>query len=143
MLHSTEKLLDEEGWKFSLDTGWSNWDMHVFASRWWNLRLRSMSEIYPRGRRLTRVGNFLIVSTFSSLAGGFLLTFTLVTLLTLPANASRPVVSMYLLGAVSFLALVWFIHGLRLRHRLAELVEVAAIRAGLQPLGKTKPSTKE
>jgi hypothetical protein len=35
LLHTTEKLLDEEGWKFSLDTGWTNWDMHVFASRWW------------------------------------------------------------------------------------------------------------
>jgi hypothetical protein len=32
------------------------------------------------------------------------------------------------------------LHGLRLRHRLAELVEVAAIRAGLQPVVK-KPST--
>jgi hypothetical protein len=138
LLHTTEKLLDEEGWKFSLDTGWTNWDLHVFASRWWNLRLHSMSEIYPRGRRLTRVGNFLNVSTFSSLVGGLLLTFTIVTLLTLPNNASRGTVSLYLLGTVSFLALIWFIHGLRLRHRLAELVEVAAIRAGLQPLGNAK-----
>jgi hypothetical protein len=137
LLHTTQKLLDEEGWKFSLDTGWTNWDMHVFASRWWNLRLCSMSEIYPRGRRLTRVGNFLNVSTFSSLLGGLLITFTLVILLTLPNNATRGPVSFYLLGGVSFLALVWFLHGLRLRRRLAELVEVAAIRAGLQPLGKS------
>jgi GT2 family glycosyltransferase len=40
LLIKTEQLLDEEGWKFSLDTGWTNWDLHVFASRWWNLRLR-------------------------------------------------------------------------------------------------------
>jgi hypothetical protein len=138
LLVKTEQLLDEEGWKFSLDTGWTNWDMHVFASRWWNLRLLTMTEIYPHGRRLTRVGNFLNVSTFSSLVGGLLLTFTLVTLLTLPATATRPRNSLYLLGTVFLLALAWFIHGLRLRHRLAELVEVAAIRAGLQPLGKTK-----
>ena len=137
-LHTTEKLLDEEGWKFSLDTGWTNWDMHVFASRWWNLRLRSMSEIYPRGRRLTRVGNFMNVSTFSSLTGGILLTFTLVALLTLPNNTNRAEISLYLVGTVSFLALMWFIHGLRLRHRLAELVEVAAIRAGLQPVAGKK-----
>jgi hypothetical protein len=101
-----------------------------------------MSEIYPRGRRLTRVGNFLNVSTFSSLVGGLLLTFTLVTLLTLPSTSTRPIISLYLLGAVSFLALLWFVHGLRLRHRLAELVEVAAIRAGLQPLGKTKGTSE-
>ncbi len=138
LLHTAQQLLDEEGWKFSLDTGWTNWDMHVFASRWWNLRLCTMSEIYPRGRRLTRVGNFLNVSTFSSLVGGILLTFTLLTLLTLPNNAQRPIVSFELLGAVSFLALMWLIHGLRLRHRLAELVEVAAIRAGLQAVPQDK-----
>ncbi len=114
--------------------------MHVFASRWWNLRFRSMSEIYPQGRRLTRVGNFLNVSTFSSLVGGLLLTFTIVTLLTLPNGTHRTTISLYLLGAVSLLALLWLIHGFRLRHRLAELVEVAAIRAGLQPLGRKKAS---
>ena len=82
LLVKIEQLLDEEGWKFSLDTGWTNWDMHVFASRWWNLRLLTMTEIYPQGRRLTRVGNFLNISTFSSLIGGLLLTFYLVTMLT-------------------------------------------------------------
>jgi len=132
----TEQLLDEEGWKFSLDTGWTNWDLHIFASRWWNLRLLSMTEIYPHGRRLTRVGNFLNVSTFSSLVGGLLLTFSLVTMLW------RPLSSLYVMSVVSFLALLWLVHGLRLRHRLAELVEVAAIRAGLQPLGKRKPGIK-
>jgi glycosyltransferase involved in cell wall biosynthesis len=136
LLHTTQKLLDEEGWKFSLDTGWTNWDMLVFGSRWWNLRLRSMTEIYPHGRRLTRVGNFLNISTFSSLLGGLLATFTLVTLLTLPASAPRAAIAFYLLGGLTLLATLWMLHGLRLRHRLAELVEVAAIRAGLQPVGK-------
>ena len=42
------------------------------------------------------------------------------------------------LGIYVLVAALWFIHGLRLRHRLAELVEVAAIRAGLQPLGQKK-----
>jgi glycosyltransferase involved in cell wall biosynthesis len=133
LLVKTEALLDEEGWKFSLDTGWTNWDMHIFASRWWNLRLRSMTEIYPHGRRLTRVGNFMNVSTFSSLTGGLLVTFSIVTML------YRPYTSLYFLGGLSSLTFVWLLHGLRLRHRLAELVEVAAIRAGLQPIGKKRP----
>ena len=146
LLEKTIGLLDEEGWKYSLDTGWTNWDLHIFASRWWNLRLRSMTEIYPHGRRLTRVGNFLNVSTFSSLVGGILLTFSLVTLLTQSqsvhaTNANRILTSAYVIGTDSFLALIWLIHGLRLRHRLAELVEVAAVRAGLQPVrdGKKQP----
>ena len=128
MLEQINKLLEEEGWKFSLDTGWTNWDLHVFASRWWNLRLRSMTEIYPHGRRLTRVGNFLNVSTFSSLVLFLLMTFALTTVLT------RPATSLWILGVLSLLACIWLAHGMRLRHRLAELVEVAAIRAGLQPV---------
>ena len=84
LLTKTEELLEEEGWKFSLDTGWTNWDLHVFASRWWNLRLRSMTEIYPHGRRLSRVGNFMNVSTFSSLTGAILGTFAIVTMLYRP-----------------------------------------------------------
>jgi GT2 family glycosyltransferase len=137
LLEKINSLLEEEGWKFSLDTGWTNWDMHIFGSRWWNLRLRSMTEIYPHGRRLTRLGNFLNLSTFSSLLGGLLLTFSLVTVLT------RPATSLWVLCVISFFALIWLIHGLRLRHRLAELVEVAAIRAGLQPVGKGGGSGKE
>jgi hypothetical protein len=133
LLTTTEELLDEEGWKYSVDTGWTNWDLLIFASRWWNLRLRSMTEIYPHGRRLTRVGNFMNVSTFSSLTGGILLTFAIVTML------YRPHQSLGIMGGLAFLALVWLLHGMRLRHRLAELVEVAAIRAGLQPVTQNKP----
>jgi cellulose synthase/poly-beta-1,6-N-acetylglucosamine synthase-like glycosyltransferase len=141
LLATTQSLLDEEGWKYSLDTGWTDWDMLVFGSRWWNLRLRTMTEIYPHGRRLTRVGNVLNLSTFSSLVGGLLLTFTLVLLLLiLPEDAPHAAVSLYLLEADAFLVLIWLSHGLRLRHRLAQLVEVAAIRAGLQPVSKAKKS---
>jgi len=137
LLTKTEELLEEEGWKYSLDTGWTNWDLLIFASRWWNLRLRSMTEIYPHGRRLTRVGNFMNVSTFSSLTGGILLTFAIVTML------YRPYEVLPIMGGLSFFALVWLLHGMRLRHRLAELVEVAAIRAGLQPVTKNKPPEKK
>jgi hypothetical protein len=132
LLTKTEELLEEEGWKYSLDTGWTNWDLHVFASRWWNLRLRSMTEIYPHGRRLSRVGNFMNVSTFSSLTGAILGTFAIVTML------YRPYEILPIAGGLSLCAVIWLLHGLRLRHRLAELVEVAAIRAGLQPVAKDR-----
>jgi hypothetical protein len=87
------------------------------------------------------------VSTFSSLVGGLLLTFSLVTILTLQTGtqhgtAKATLTSLTVLAVLSLLAGAWFIHGLRLRHRLAELVGVAAIRAGLQPLGKSKGSGK-
>jgi glycosyltransferase involved in cell wall biosynthesis len=137
LLTKTEELLEEEGWKYSLDTGWTNWDMHIFASRWWNLRLRSMTEIYPHGRRLTRVGNFMNVSTFSSLLGGILITFAMVTML------YRSYTVLPIIGGLAFCTFIWLLHGLRLRHRLAELVEVAGIRAGLQPVAKEQGSSAQ
>ena len=138
------KLLDEEGWKYSLDTGWTNWDLHIFASRWWNLRLRfDDRDLSSRPPADTGGEIFLTSARFSSLLGGLLLTFSLVIMLTQTQSVhattlNRLSTSFYIIGLVSFLALIWLVHGLRLRHRLAELVEVAAVRAGLQPVGKEK-----
>jgi hypothetical protein len=55
----------------------------------------------------------------------------------------RPYEVLPIAGGLSFFALVWMLHGMRLRHRLAELVEVAAIRAGLQPVTKSRPPEKQ
>ena len=85
-------------------------------------------------------GNFLNVSTFSSLVLGILLTFSLVTLASLMTHPNTTPtilrIALSVVGVDSFLATLWFVHGLRLRHRLAELVEVAAIRAGPAAVGE-------
>lgn len=130
LLQKIEELLETEGWKFSLDTGWTDWDIHVFASRWWNLRIRSLTEIYPHGRRLSRAGNLLHMSTFSFLVGFFSITFGLLI------GLSFPKLWALILPAALISLGVWFYHGLSLRYRLAELIQVAAIRAGLQPVSK-------
>jgi glycosyltransferase involved in cell wall biosynthesis len=133
LLAEVQDLLETEGWKYSPDTGWTNWDIHVFASRWWNLRVRTLTEIYPHGRRLTRVGNHLHVSTFSLLVLGCMLTAVILLVLSEPiARPIRPLAWPFV--GLSFV--LWWLHGLRLRHRLAELIQVAAIKAGLQPVNK-------
>ena len=131
LLKQIEILLDEEGWNYSLDTGWTNWDIHIFASRWWNLRLRTMTEIYPHGRRLTRVGNFLVASTFSNLIWGWFVVLGLA--LVFSFYKLLPVVAAILALGLGW----WLLQGLRLRHRVAELVHVAAIRAGLQTVKRS------
>lgn len=128
LLFQVQKLLEEEGWKHALDSGWTDWDFHIFASRWWSLRLRTMTEIYPHGRRLTRAGNHLVASTFARLAAVVLLAFAVV------AGLDRPQFILPLAAGVALVASIGILHGLKLRHRVAELVEVAAIRAGLQPV---------
>jgi glycosyltransferase involved in cell wall biosynthesis len=138
VLHAVQRLLESEGWKFSIDTGWNDWDIHVFASRWWNLRLRTMTEIYPQGRRLTRVGNFLNISTFSLLMAGLLFTVVRLAVLALPASHWEVGIEAGLLGTVLLLVAAWYGHGLRLRRRLAELIVVAGLEAGLQPVNERR-----
>lgn len=125
LIGEIQKNLETGGWNYTIDTGWTNWDIHIFGSRWWNIRLRSMTEIYPHGRRLTRVGNLMQMSTFSFLIGGNLITFGLLLMLSSPKAIPHVAV------VWSLTAIGWILHGLQLRFRVAELIHVAAIRAGL------------
>jgi O-antigen biosynthesis protein len=128
LLEETVKMLESEGWNYAIDTGWAGWDLHLFASRWWNIRLLTMTEIYPQGKRLTRVGNHLHMSTLTMLASAVILTASLLVIFS-GANGWWFSLSF---PAVFILFLV--LHGVHLRYRVAELVQVAGIRAGLQPV---------
>lgn len=125
LLTETTRMLEEEEWKYALDTGWTNWDIHIFASRWWNLRLKTMTEIYPHGKRVTRMNILLHPTTFCCLIYGILFTFILALLF----------VSFHLwpwLIGVLVVSITWLmIHGLLVRRRVAELVQVAASRIHL------------
>ncbi|HEY8966882.1 MAG TPA: glycosyltransferase [Candidatus Methylacidiphilales bacterium] len=155
LLREIEILLDEEGWNYTLDTGWTDWDIHIFASRWWNIRLRTITEIYPHGRRLTRVGNFLVGSMFSNIVWIVLAVLTLVLSLTqvkelpfvgafhgvveaLDSGAFNEIPFAVACGVLILHLAIWLLNGLRLRLRVAELVHVAALRAGLHAVGKKK-----
>ncbi|MCS7064324.1 MAG: glycosyltransferase [Methylacidiphilales bacterium] len=125
LLSAITQLLESEEWKYAIDTGWNDWDIHIFASRWWNIRLRSMTEIYPHGKRLTRIHNHLHATTFSRLVNGILFTFLLTFFF----------VGFHIwpwLFAITLLSLAGlFLHGLAIRRRVADLVQVAATHAGL------------
>src|SRR5262249_41826351 len=46
--------LDEQGWPNKADAGWSNHDVEIFGNRWSSLRLTTVSEDFPSGRKLFR-----------------------------------------------------------------------------------------
>jgi hypothetical protein len=125
LLTEVATLLEEEGWKYALDTGWTDWDAQIFANRWWNVRLRTLTEIYPHGKRLTRVGNHLLISNFSIVIGAALAAFVLMLGLAFPQTLFAT------LPLAAFAVGVWFVKGLNLRFRVAELVLAGARRAGL------------
>ncbi|NBQ56397.1 MAG: hypothetical protein EBU36_07110, partial [Verrucomicrobia bacterium] len=133
LLAEIEKILEEEGWRYAQDTGWNSWDIQIFANRWWHVRLRSLTEIYPHGRRLTRVHQGIVPTTFS-----VLFAFTAITADVLVALA-YPAALPFFLGILALAGVGWLWTGWQLRRRVGDLVRVAARRAQLLPTGGKAP----
>src|SRR5947199_46829 len=49
------RLLDEEGWRYSADSGWNDWDIQIYGNFWWSIALQTVTEYHGGGRCLTRV----------------------------------------------------------------------------------------
>jgi hypothetical protein len=47
--------LESEGWSYSIDTGWKEWDVQIYGSFWWGIQLRSVTEYHGGPKCLTRV----------------------------------------------------------------------------------------
>ncbi|MDD2676337.1 MAG: hypothetical protein PHP75_02560, partial [Methylacidiphilaceae bacterium] len=125
LLDRIQSVLAENRYAYALDSGWDDWDIHVFAGPWWNVRLRTLTEVYPQGKRLLRVGIFLRPSPLAVLAW----TFGLFAAIAGLAAFGRPAL-LCLLGAAPAL-LLWVREGLRVRRRIAELADRAGQRLGL------------
>ncbi len=135
LLAEIEKILEEEGWRYAQDTGWNSWDVQIFANRWWHIRLRSLTEIYPHGRRLTRVHQGIIPTTFSVLFAVTAITADVLVALSYPA--ALPI----FLGILALAGTGWLWTGWQLRRRVGDLVRVAARRAQLLPTGGKAPAS--
>lgn len=46
--------LDKDGWPNQVDIGWSEYDLEVLGSLWAKLRLTTVTEDYPNGKRMIR-----------------------------------------------------------------------------------------
>src|SRR5712691_11100618 len=126
LLGAIFQLLEEEGWRYSTDSGWNEWDIQIYGNFWWSIALQTVTEYHGGGKCLTRVRlrSRLVTTT---------VIFNLIALALLiyrQLNISHP----DLWGIIPYLLFVVFL-GTRaraLKSRVAELVDVAAHRAGLQ-----------
>jgi glycosyltransferase involved in cell wall biosynthesis len=134
LLAEIEKILEEEGWRYAQDTGWNSWDVQIFANRWWHIRLRSLTEIYPHGRRLTRIHQGIVPTTFSVLFAVTAITADVLVALSYPAALP------FFLGILALAGVGWLWAGWQLRRRVGDLVRVAARRAQLSPTGGSSPN---
>src|SRR2546429_3124679 len=126
LLGAIFQLLDEEGWRYSTDTGWNEWDIQIYGNFWWSIALQTVTEYHGAGKCLTRVRlrNRLVTTTI------ILNLIALSLLIYRQLNVSH--IDLWSIGAyLLFLFFLWT-RSRALKSRVAELVDLAAHRAGLQ-----------
>ena len=121
-------LLEEEGWRYSSDTGWNEWDVKIYGNFWWSIALQTVTEYHGGPKCLTRVGlrHRLVTTT---------IIINLVVLsLIVYGQVNQPDLNLWVL--LPYAAFVGFLllRARKLKERVAELVDLAAYRAGLQRL---------
>jgi hypothetical protein len=139
-LNAFQQRLVREGWKYSSDTGWTHWDYQIYGNRWWHMRLLSVTEEHGQGKRLTRVRLHPSPTTFSRLIGCVLGVISLLALLRFWATTTEEEFSLigiwFCFISLFLAAMLWT--SLRLRHRIAQVAELAAKDCKLSPLHSTK-----
>jgi len=125
LLGAIFELLDEEGWRYSTDSGWNEWDIQIYGNFWWSIALQTVTEYHGGGKCLTRVrlrNRFVTTTIIFNLIALSLLIYRQLNI----SHVDLWVVVPYVL----FLVFLWTRARL-LKSRVAELVDLAAHRAGL------------
>jgi hypothetical protein len=119
-------LLNEEDWRYSTDTGWNEWDIQVYGNFWWSVTLQTVTEYHGGPKCLTRAGlryRFVTTTVIINLVALSLLVYR-----QLNVGHAEP----WLMAVYSCFVFYLAVHARRLKHRVAELVDLAAYQAGLQ-----------
>ena len=130
LLAETTRLLEDEGWSYSLDTGWNDWDVQIYGSFWWIVRLRTVTEYHGGPKCLTR-------ATLRLRMGGATL---LVNVLLLGVLAYQQFlgggIPWWLGGGYALFVFFLGLRARRLKRRAADLLCVAARHVGIERLAK-------
>ncbi len=132
LLGSILTLLEEEGWRYSTDTGWKDWDVQIYGNFWWSIELQTVTEYHGGTKCLTRVGlrnRFVTTTVIINLV---------ILMLLIYGQLNTPQSDLWVL--VPYFAFVGFLasRARRLKRRVADLVDVAAHRVGLQPIQRAR-----
>jgi glycosyltransferase involved in cell wall biosynthesis len=123
-------LLEGENWRYSADTGWQDWDVQIYGNFWWSITLQTVTEYHGGTRCLTRarLRNRSVTTTV-------IINLVLLSLLIYrQLNIGGPDL-LLLVPYAAFLAFL-ALRAYRLKQRVAELVDLAAFRAGLQRIAR-------
>jgi hypothetical protein len=136
LLTETLRLLEDEGWRFSIDTGWKPWDILVYGNLWWSVKVGTVTEYHggPKCLTRTRLGLMMVPTTF--LVNAVLLSTLLYRQFFMKSAGlwRTNIWSADLWFWIFFLGfLLWLARrGNRLRRRVADVVVHAAQTIGLK-----------
>src|SRR5438874_3756100 len=136
LLGAIFQLLEEEGWRYSTDTGWNEWDIQIYGNFWWSIALQTVTEYHGGGKCLTRVrlrSHLVTTTVILNLVALALLVYRQLNI----SHVDLWFIVPYLLFVIF---LVTRAHALN--SRVAELVDLAARRAGLERIGRRNEKAK-
>ena len=118
-------LLEAEGWRYSADTGWKDWDVQIYGHQFWTVQLRSVTEYHGGPKCLTRVhlkSRPVVTTVMLHYAVGLVFAYRFLFLDRVDRIA----------WAIWGVTLFWFfLRSLKLRRRIADLVVAAGQRCEL------------
>ncbi|MEP6936595.1 MAG: glycosyltransferase [Chthoniobacterales bacterium] len=119
-------LLEEEGWRYSSDTGWNEWDIQIYGNFWWSIVLQTVTEYHGGAKCLTRASLRYRFVTTTIVANLIAMNLLLYRQLNLP----HP--DLWALIPYGCFLLFLALRARQLKRRVAELVDLAAHQAGLR-----------
>jgi hypothetical protein len=130
LLKSIFDLLEAEGWSYSADTGWKEWDIQIYGNFFWSVILQTVTEYHGGPKCLTRVRlryRFVTTTVIINL-------FFLAVIIYRGLSGGGPDLLLLIPYAIFLLFLIS--RARRLKRRVAEIVDRAAFRIGLQRITK-------
>lgn len=124
------QALEDEGWSYSMDTGWKEWDIQIYGSFWWGIRLRSVTEYHGGPKCLTRIALSIRMVATTILVNLLILSSLIYQFCT--ASSGTP----WYLALYGIILMIFFTLAYRLKKRVAQLVEASAQRIGLKRVTK-------
>jgi len=132
------RLLEDEGWNYSSDTGWKDWDIQIYGNQFWSISVRTVTEYHGGPKCLTRVRLL-----YHAVATTYLVNALILAVLFYRAAFTRD--PYYWLWAFYVLLVVLFaLHARRLKRRVADLIIHAAQSCELMRVfgAASKPAPK-
>ena len=130
LLPEMTAALESEGWSYSIDTGWKDWDVQVYGSFWWGIKALTVTEYHGGPKALTRVR-----LTTHMVATTFLVNVVLLAIIAY-RQLSSDTWDFWVQIPYLVFALYLLVGARRLKRRVAELVGAAAQRCGLTRVTK-------